>query len=190
MKRKGLSFDGKKISIFTNNSTGTKQDNKVDPQIMARCTELAKIKKAFSTATKGGGFLTSNRNQDNNSKPPISTRKANNIYDWRKKQTNGDVWNRNGVDWYWCPHHYWEGEFDRLYCTHRPEDHRGRCPQRDRNGANGTGPTGNNGDKNSTKLVLSDKLKQALMSEYDFSDQQMAQIQAAADASNQRAQTV
>ena len=32
--------------------------------------------------------------------------------------------------------------------------------------------------------VLSNKLKQALMSEYDFSDLQMAQIQAAAVASN------
>ena len=100
MKSKGLSLNGKQISISTNNSTGTKQDNKVDPQIMALCTELAKIKKAFSTSTTGGGFLTLNSNQENNFKPPIGTRKANNIYDWRKRKTNGDVWNRNGVDWY------------------------------------------------------------------------------------------
>ena len=34
----------------------------------------------------------------------------------------GDHKKVNGVDYWWCPHHKWEGKFDGLYMTHKSAD--------------------------------------------------------------------
>jgi hypothetical protein len=42
---------------------------------------------------------------------------------WRTVKQNQTLM-KDGKTWYWCPHHkHPRGEFDGLYCLHKPEDH-------------------------------------------------------------------
>ena len=89
-----------------------------------------------------------------------------------QEENNGVVYVKDGVTWYWCIHHFLESEFDGLYCTHKPEDHKGRRLQKSRDNGGGNGANRSNG--NGTKLVLSDKLKEALLTDHGFNDFQLA----------------
>ena len=84
------------------------------------------------------------------------------------KKTFGPKFERDGKWWYWCEHHKFPGYYDRLYVTHPPKKHakwqdnqekiKGRGKY-----ANKSGNTASSDSSKEVKLVLSDSVKQDLV---------------------------
>ena len=84
---------------------------------------------------------------------------------------------KDGKIWFWCPHHKIEGQYNGLHVTHKPEDHDAwlkrknkqlakRRRAKDNQNSEDTKQSEEDGSK---KLVISDSLKAALMTQMDVS---------------------
>ena len=105
-----------------------------------------------------------------------STSKTIHIADWRKKKGAATV-TRDGKEWWWCPDHKKEGDFDGLYVTHKPGDgheeweerkkayREQRRDKKEKSGENGETKNKNSGGK----LSLSDAMKKVMTSKMNCS---------------------
>ena len=98
------------------------------------------------------------------------------------KKTLGAKVFKDGKWYWWCEHNKWDGFYDGLYVTHSPENHdewkakqdvnkkrnQGRNPYA--SGSAYSSGSGSAKSESSTKLVLDDKLKQALLTDHGFTD--------------------
>lgn len=170
-KRKGSTFKENCTSSSHVNVSPTKKD----AQIMALATEIESLKsKLYSTQDQS---FYGNRNGSGSENQGRGNQGANNssgnspIATWRKTKNLGPKVFKDGKWYYWCEHHKVEGDYDGLYVTHPPEKHaewlerknRNRRGQRER-------------DPSSNKLVLSDNLKSALLTQ-GFTPLQLSQIE-------------
>ena len=91
-----------------------------DAKITALTTELESLRKAQTTLT---ALVTDTAgNSYANKWKKSASGYSFSIEPWRKIKGEASV-ERNGKQWWWCPHHKMEGEFDGLYVTHQPEKH-------------------------------------------------------------------
>ena len=156
-----MRWEAGKICIFESLSEMTKSmynnivmNNKwdaVDPkdaQIMALTTKVHELVSG-NTAKAGGRFS-----------------------QWRNNNV-GPMITRDGKSWWWCPHHGENG----MYVRHKPEDHGifkkgNRRTKKDREEATSKQQAG----KENKKLILSEKMKAALVTVGLFSDEQAEAI--------------
>jgi len=123
-----------------NNMEATSEWDQVDPKdakILALTTRLESLEKAGNSNTNpAGAALTTagTASQDG---------KIGGVAAWHVTKNKGDNQVRDGVTWYWCPHHkHPKGSFNGLYCTHTPANHVAWKAERDakynkaRNGGN------------------------------------------------------
>ena len=75
-------------------------------------------------------------------------------------------------DWYWCPHHKKEGQYNDLYMTHKPEDHNAWQERKDRykSGCQGRTDKENNSNTSNQNLGLSDKIKTVLIPDHGWTE--------------------
>ena len=104
------------------------------------------------------------------------------------KKTLGAKVFKDGKWYWWCDHHKWDGFYDGLYVTHSPENHDEWKAKQDANkkrkqarnqptgGSSSFSGSGSTKSEGKTKLVLDDRLKQALLTEHGFSDLQLEQL--------------
>ena len=144
-----------------------------DVQIQALRTEVQQLKNNRLNSQNSTGNSFSSGNQNNG---------HIHIDAWRKSKTKGDTCLMDGKQWWWCPEHKREGDFDGLYVTHPPGDGhqkwlaRRRRAKRDPAGGNSSYNSGSNtGSANS--LVLSDQMRQALLTHHGFDEIQMQAIE-------------
>jgi hypothetical protein len=148
-----------------------KQDPK-DVKIAALTTQLQDLKHHVLTTDSG----------DNKDKATGTSKKRGGQIDaWRMKK-KGNHKRVDGVDYWWCPHHKWEGHFDGLYMPHKPEDHDEWKRNRDeKRAAYKKGKKSDNKENTSSsggggKLVLKDNMTAAMMTNFQISADQAAQI--------------
>ena len=91
-----------------------KQDPK-DAKIATLTTELTTLKNTVLATTNGTTPSTTAASSNNKKKSSGSGA----IAEWRTIK-KGDHKKVDGVDYWWCPDHKWEGHFDGLYMTHKP----------------------------------------------------------------------
>ena len=92
---------------------------------------------------------------------------------------------KDGKTWHWCPHHSYEGKYDGLYVTHKPEDHdewqkkKDASLQRKRDNKakmNQENKVSQNQEDASKKLMLTDTLKAALLTHSDMTGAQVEEL--------------
>ena len=167
-----------KAKNMYDNLVKTGEWGKVDPRdtkLLALQTQFEKYKKANS-----------NRNSDTKCPDATPTKKKSVTINPLRKIKKGDSMIIDGKQHWWCPHHKWEGEFDGLYMTHKPEDHHIWQKQKDeriakfkkkkeeKKKSNGGGNTQNNNNKKS--FTMSDKLKTALCTQGQLTPEQLDNI--------------
>ena len=124
-----------------------------DAKIIALTTKVEQLEKAFSTTKQPSG-------------PSKPTQSSSRIEDWRKVKTTYSV-EKNGLTWWWCPKHKFEGVFDGLYVRHKPEDHDAWQQRKDERK---TQSKSQQSEQPATqKLTMSDKLKTALLTKCKLS---------------------
>ena len=170
-------------SKYTNMDSVDEWD-KVDPRdakLAALSTEVKELRASKSNNSSGG----SGKDLNSNSK-----KLKGGVEEWRTIK-KGDTMQVDGRTVYWCPHHkHPKGEFDGLYCWHKPENHdewKSKMRQNRTGNRTSTNPTGNeNGNPlanlataaagNDKKLSLNDRLKSVLCSKLMLSDEDAANI--------------
>ena len=169
LKKDGKSFHGKFSSAV---SPFTSVENPDKAKIVALTSELQqaqRLLKAYASATITASDAS--KSKGSGQKP--------NIEAWRMKKSFGDKTERDGKVWYWCPHHKYENFYDGLYVTHPPEKHEEWQDRQDK--MKGRGKYANNSSEaashNDVKLVLSDSVKQALVTDHGFTALQLEQLQ-------------
>lgn len=144
--------------------------NPKDAKIVALATELRQIKSCLSTS--------SNHQKSSDKKKPVIKL---NIEKWRMHKKE-DKKEHNGNTWWWCPHHKLDGHFDGLYMNHPPHKHddwvmdkkKRRDEYKKKKSANKN--SFNSSYKNKTpkassnNLQLSEKMRSALVSNFQCSD--------------------
>ena len=180
MKKDGKSFTGSQLP-YNKTSSASLSDDKA--KIIALTTQLEDAKQQLLNAF-------ASKSSDYNTQQPPSTNTGGgvrkpNIDAWRMKKTLGDKVQKDGKWFYWCPHHQYPGFYDGLYVTHPPEKHdewkdrqdkfkgRGKYANKSNNNSTGTNSSGE------AKLVLSDAVKQALLTDHGFTPLQLEQLQRA-----------
>ena len=119
------------------------------------------------------------------------------IEPWRKSKTKGDTCFVDGKQWWWCPEHKRQNDFDGLYVTHQPgQGHQNWLERKRRNKRNREASRQNNGNSDSTststsginsggpQLMLNDQMRQELLTHHGFSKLQMQAIEDAARMGN------
>ena len=94
---------------------------------------------------------------------------------WRMKKGELMI-KKEGKTWYWCPKHVYQGKYDGLYVTHKPEDHdewaknRNRFKKREKKDEKDKEMTSNEfaNNANENSLALSNSLKAALLTRCDL----------------------
>ena len=99
----------------------------------------------------------------------------------------GDKVLRNGRWFYWCPEHKYEGFYDGLYVTHPPEKNakwkdkqykmKGRRKYANKSNNGNNSNSSSSGSSTELKLVLSDSVQQALITDHGFNSQQIEQLE-------------
>ena len=105
-----------------------------------------------------------------NPKQGAGADKRSNIAEWHKKKSFGASVTRDNKSWWWCPRHK-GSDYDRLYVTHKPENHgeHQRCYNKGdkadtSNGSSATGLLSSAGSGG--KLVMKDYLKSAMVAKF------------------------
>ena len=99
------------------------------------------------------------------------------------KKTFGEKFERDGRTYYWCPHHKYPPHYDGLYVNHPPEKHaewkdkQDRFKGRGKYAKNQSSNPSTSGSTNEVKLVLSDDIKQALITDHGFNALQIEQLE-------------
>ena len=171
-----------------NNISSPKVESKEsEAKIVALTTELNATKKVFQAIMSShvsGGQLGNNSN---------TTYSKGNIIipEWCMKKMFEDSVFQDRKQFYWCPEHKYEGKYDGLYITHAPEKHgewrayqeAQKQNKRDKwsqnNSGNNTASTQSSAGKifaSGTKLVFSNKMKQALFTNRGFTDLQLENL--------------
>ena len=175
-------------------STTGASDNR-DVQIQALRTELNTLKNA-----RLGNGLQQFQSQLPAPQQNQQTNQNGNGYfiePWRKSKTKGDTCFVDGKQWWWCPEHKRQNDFDGLYVTHQPgQGHQNWLERKRRNKRNREASRQNNGNSDSTststsginsggpQLMLNDQMRQALLTHHGFSELQMQAIEDAARMGN------
>ena len=167
--------------VICNNAITANRWQTTDPKdakILALTTQVEKLvemqtqKAAHATQAPGSQqFRSSNRFQ------------FTEIVDWRMKK-GPDQMTRDGKKWFGCPHHKFEGKYDGLNVTHKPEEHDEWLKRKNERiakkkkakYAQKEGDYDKKTDENGSKLVISDLLKAALMMHMDISPEQVDAI--------------
>ena len=94
------------------------------------------------------------------------------VPDWRI-ENKGETCTVDGTTWHWCPHHKREGLFDGMYMPHKECDHDAWAKKKkERWGSNKNKTSHDSTRNNSTKLQLTDSMKQALITEGNMTSDQ------------------
>jgi hypothetical protein len=160
-----------KATTKYNNMTSDNQwksNETKDAKIMALSTQLAALEKAF-VSTKSS--FTSKSDDDKTGVPG-----ARNVQKWRAVKNKGEKCEVDGLTWWWCPKHKLEGSFDGLYVRHHPNDHVDWQKRKDDRKKQQQGLSEGGRNNVPQKLSMSDKLKTALMTKYDFSETEIEDI--------------
>ena len=185
LKKDNKSFDGKSIQSLTESSLAVDSDK---AKIIALSTQLQEVKQQLANAFATSASGTSVSNKTSFSHPGNSGRKPN-IEAWRMSKTLGDKVQREGKWYFWCPHHKYSGFYDGLYVTHPPEKHdewkdrqdkfkkRGKYAASSSGGNSGSSGSSGVNSGNKVKLVLSDTVKQALITDHGFNPLQIEQLE-------------
>ena len=176
---KDLTFDQIILAARTkyNNMEATGEWSQVDPKdakILALTTRLESLENAGkSNANPAGAALATDGGASQDGK-------IGGVAAWRVTKNKGDTQVRDGVTWYWCPHHvHPRGCFNGLYCTHTPANHTTWKAERDarynkaRNG--GTKPPAAPAASAApadavNKLAIGQRLKEVLCTKLMLSD--------------------
>ena len=174
LKKEGKSFSGGDLTL---SNVTNRQSSGDQATIVALRAELESTKQKFAVASNAYSTIATKNGGGNGRKPNIDA--------WRMKKSFGDKVMRDGKWFHWCPHHTYPGFYDGLYVTHPPEKHeewkerqdkmKGREKYSDKSGGdknNGSNPT----SSSDTRLVLSDSVKQALITDHGFSTLQIDQL--------------
>jgi len=167
-----------------NNMEATGEWGQVDPKdakILALTTRLECLEKAGNSKTNpaGAAHTTAGTASQDGKIGGSQDGKIGGVAAWRVTKNKGDTQVRDGVTWYWCPHHkHPKGCFDGLYCTHTPANHVAWKAERDakynkaRNGENAppasaasAAPAGA-----ANKLAIGQRLKEVLCTKLMLSD--------------------
>ena len=161
-------------------NTWDKEDPK-DAKIAALTTQLVELQQCV--------LATRDLNKTQPEKGKSTDNKNGTIEAWRMKK-DGDHKQVNGIDYWWCPHHKWDGKFDGLYMQHKPEDHDEWKKRRDekraiyRKGKKDKN-TSSDDKENNDKLVLKESMTAALVTNFQISEDQAADIYASVVANSQ-----
>ena len=108
------------------------------------------------------------------------------IATWRMTKTFGDSVFKDGKQFHWCPHHKYNRLYDGLYVTHPPEKHAEWKENQDKWERENSNKENNHQSSNmatpssslssNSKLVLSDKFKQVMLTDQGFLELQLEQL--------------
>ena len=98
------------------------------------------------------------------------------------KKTFGPKVERDRKLWYWCEHHKYLGYYNGLYVTHPTKKHAKWQDNQDKMKGRGkyenkSGNTASSNSSKEVKLVLSDSVKQDLVTNHGFTPLQIKQLQ-------------
>ena len=146
-----------------------------DAKIVALTTKIDTLEIAFNTQSSSDAPKQGKQGKNGNF----------NLPEWRKTK-RGDSITKEGETWWWYPHHKVEGQFDGLYMKHKPSEHdkwkeerdkkRKEYKDRRREKCDKDGKSSGNNNSSSSKLTLSDKLKSALMTRLDVTDDELSRF--------------
>ena len=175
LKKDGKTFSGGSLPNTTRASFPHSDEQ---AKIVALRTELEDTKRKLASAY----LSTSNSIGDKTSNSGGINRKPN-VDAWRMKKTFGEKFERDGRTYYWCPHHKYPPHYDGLYVNHPPEKHaewkdkQDRFKGRGKYAKNQSSNPSTSGSTNEVKLVLSDDIKQALITDHGFNALQIKQLE-------------
>ena len=174
LKKEGKTFSGGSLTL---SNGSTRQSSGEQATIIALRAELESTKQKLAVA--------SNAYATNGTKEGGSNGRRPNIDAWRMKKSFGDEVMRDGKWFHWFPHHKYPGFYDGLCVTHPPKKHDEWKERQDKMKGRGKFSEKSGGDKNNgskqtsssdVKLVLSDSVKQALITDHGFSSLQIDQL--------------
>ena len=160
--------------IKYNNMNSANSWDTVDPRdakLLALTTQIETLQNANQ------GTSTSTRKESGANDP----NKVGGVAKWRTIKNKGETCEWNGTTWYWCTRHvHPTGEFNGLYCTHKPEEHddwkatmkakKPWKPNHERPAAE------SNEAKKAKSLSVSEKLKSVLCTKLMLSDEDAEEI--------------
>ena len=147
-----------------------KQQSIAATTLHALTTKIAELEQKLSSPQPGGSY----------GKVSLGTKKWG-MAEWRMTKSFGEQVTRDGIIYYWCPHHKVEGKYNGLYMTHPPSGHDEWQRKKDywkakkMNGGNGRPPpaaSDSEKEKDNKKLVLTEKMRTALMTNHGFNELQ------------------
>ena len=177
LKKDNKTFDGN--SNFNSKITSENPVDSNKAKIIALTTQLEQAQKQLMNAY-ATNFNPSVQTSTSNFKG--AGKRKPNIEEWRMKKTFGPKVERDGKRWYWCEHHKYPGYYDGLYVTHPLEKHSEWQDNQDkmkgrRKYANKQSNNASASDSKDVKLVLSNTVKQALVTDHGFTPLQLEQLQ-------------
>ena len=140
--------------------------NPKDAKIVALATKLKRIESSLTTSEKSY---------------PKHSNKSNiklNVDKWRIIKDRGETFERDGKQWWWCPHHKLEGHFDGLYMNHPPSQHnkwkeekkKKRDEYKKKRDENRSNNKNSKSSVHSNQLQLSEKMRAALVTNFQCTD--------------------
>ena len=157
----------KTVAKYNNMSLAKNWKKTEDPSskiVSALVTKVSSLEKLLEEKNGGATALATS-----SEKPKLA------FPEWRTKKGKDSV-NRDGKQWWWCPHHKKEGLFDGLYMTHKPCDHdewlEKKKERRQKAKEMKKQSGGGNSKNKNKKLTLTDSMKQALMTNANMTEEQ------------------
>lgn len=127
-----------------------------DSKIVALTTQVEKLQKQV------------NNKENNDPSSSSSGGKFLRVAEWRNKKSFGDSTNRDGKQWYWCPHQHNDGKG--MYVTHRPDKHVEWKDNKSRGKRNnGDGGSKSKADGKKKSMTLSENMKSAMVTKFKCS---------------------
>ena len=157
----------KVLQKFNNMKQAKRWKRSKDPSsevISALVTEVQDLKAMLTKGAKGQANATNN----------LSTAKKSKLFvpEWRV-ENKGESCTVDGTTWHWCSHHKREGLFDGMYMPHKECDHDAWAKKKkERWGKNKSTASNVSAGNSSTKLQLTDSMKQALITEGNMTSEQ------------------
>ena len=141
-------------------------------RVTAKFNNLVHAKKLtlFKPNNKGA-YTTSTNSSVNPGNSSNNTQNNTNLNlgpeEWQKKKVNGkNSITRNGKTWHWCPHHCSKFyNYDGLYITYKPEEHNDWKKRKDEENRTEIYKRNVNFTEEKPKMIMSEKLKKALISQ-------------------------
>ena len=139
---------------YNNLVLGSKwKENAGDSKIVALATQVEQLKKELGAARN------SSKNENKN-----TSKVTLNVAEWRKTKSHGDSVNKDGKQWWWCPHQHNHGKG--MYVTHPPDKH---VSWKEKKLNNKDNDKDSKKDANKKTMTLSDNLKAAMVSKFKCS---------------------